>query len=157
MTRKLSRRATLAAATAALPRFAIAQADTRPAISVAVQKIANTGVLDLLREQSSNASERWAASILETPIARNQQGRLERVPGLATAWRRIDASTVELELRQGVKLHNGTNSPPRTSPSPSAPSACSVRICPRTFPPLPAGISPHSTACRPPGAIPCAS
>jgi len=105
--RPVSRRAALAGAAAALPRFAIAQADTRPAISVAVQKIANTGVLDLLREQSSNASERWGASIVETPIARNQQGKLERIPGLAQAWRRIDAATVELELRPGVRLHNG--------------------------------------------------
>ncbi len=102
---RISRRAALGAAL--LPRFAIAQSDTRPAISVAVQKIANSGVLDLLREQSSNASERWGASILETPIARNQQGRLEGIPGLATAWRRIDAATVELDLREGVRLHNG--------------------------------------------------
>jgi peptide/nickel transport system substrate-binding protein len=102
-----TRRAALAGLAAALPRFAIAQSDARPAISVAVQKIANTGVLDLLREQSSNASERWGASILETPIARNQQGRLERVPGLATAWRRVDATAVELDLRPGARLHDG--------------------------------------------------
>jgi peptide/nickel transport system substrate-binding protein len=102
---RISRRALIAAAT--LPRFAIAQADTRPTITVAVQKISNTGTLDPLREQSSNASERWVGSIMETLIARNQQGALERVPGLATAWRRIDDATVELKLRPGVKLHNG--------------------------------------------------
>ena len=102
---RISRRALLAAA--ALPRVAIAQSDTRPTITVAVQKISNTGTLDPLREQSSNASERWVGSILETLIARNQQGRLERVPGLATEWRRIDDATVELKLRPGVKLHNG--------------------------------------------------
>jgi peptide/nickel transport system substrate-binding protein len=101
---RLTRRALLGAA--ALPRIAIAQADTRPAITVAVQKISNTGTLDPLREQSSNASERWVGSIMETPIARNQQGKLERVPGLATEWRRIDDATVELKLRPGVKLHN---------------------------------------------------
>jgi peptide/nickel transport system substrate-binding protein len=101
---KLSRRVVLAAA---LPRIAIAQSDTRPVITIAVQKISNTGTLDPLREQSSNASERWLGSILETLIARNQQGKLERVPGLATDWRRIDDRTVELKLRQGVKLHNG--------------------------------------------------
>jgi peptide/nickel transport system substrate-binding protein len=96
-----------AGAAGALPRFAIAQADTRPAITVAVQKISNTGTLDPLREQSSNASERWVGSILETLIARNQQGHLERVPGLATAWRRIDEKTVELSLRPGVRMHDG--------------------------------------------------
>ncbi len=103
----LPRRAALAASAALLPRIAIAQADTRPAISVAVAKITNSGVLDVFREQSSNASERWTGSILETLIARNQQAGLERVPGLATAWRRIDPRTVELALRPNVKLHNG--------------------------------------------------
>jgi peptide/nickel transport system substrate-binding protein len=99
-----------AAAVATLPRFAIAQTaggDDRPSVTVAVQKIANTGTLEPLREQSSNVSERYVASIMETPIARNQQGHLERMPGLATAWRRIDDRTVELDLRPGVKLHNG--------------------------------------------------
>ena len=95
------------AASAALPRFAIAQAGNRPAITVAVQKIANTNTLDPLREQSSNASERYTALVLETPVGRNQQGRLERVPGLATAWRRVDASTVELDLRPNVRMHDG--------------------------------------------------
>ena len=104
---RLTRRVTLASAVAALPRFAIAQADNRPAITVAVQKIANSGVLDVFREQSSNASEHWTGSILETLIGRNQHGALERVPGLATGWKRIDARTVELALRPGVTLHNG--------------------------------------------------
>jgi peptide/nickel transport system substrate-binding protein len=103
----LRRRSLLAAAAASLPRVAIAQGDARPAITVAVQKIANTGTLDPLREQSSNASERWVGSIMETLIARNQQGHLERMPGLATSWRRIDDATVELTLREGVKLHSG--------------------------------------------------
>ncbi len=103
---KLSRRSVLAGAVA-LPRIAIAQSDTRPVITIAVQKISNTGTLDPLREQSSNASERWVGSIAETLIGRNQQGALERVPGLATAWRRIDERTVELSLRPGVKLHDG--------------------------------------------------
>ena len=102
----------LALLAAALPRVAIAQsvsrpADSRPAITVAVQKISNTGTLEPLREQSSNASERWMNAILETPIARNQQGKLERTQGLATSWRRIDPRTVELALRPGVTFHNG--------------------------------------------------
>ncbi len=105
---KITRRATLvAAASTTLPRFAIAQTDQRPSVTVAVQKISNTGVLEPLREQSSNVSERWMQSILETPIARNQQRALERVPGLATSWKRLSDTTVELALRPGVKLHNG--------------------------------------------------
>ncbi len=103
---KLGRRAVLAGAIA-LPRFAIAQGDGRPSVTVAVQKISNSGVLDVFREQSSNASEHWTGSLLETLIGRNQQGALERVPGLATSWKRVDARTVELALRPGVKLHNG--------------------------------------------------
>jgi len=56
-------------------RIAIAQADTRPAITVAVPKIANTGTLDPMREQSSNASEHWLGLLLENLIMRNQQAR----------------------------------------------------------------------------------
>lgn len=49
--------------TAALPRFAIGQADTRPTITIAVQKISNSNTLDCLREQSKeplNKSELFA-------------------------------------------------------------------------------------------------
>ncbi len=96
------------AAAAALPRVALAQADTRPALTIAVQKIANTGTLEPLREQSSNASEHYLAALLETPILRDQQHGLQRMPGLATAWRRIDERTVELTLRPGVRFHDGS-------------------------------------------------
>ena len=91
----------------ALPRIAFGQANGDRVIRVAVQKISNTLTLDPLREQSSNASERWMASILENLIGRNQHSGLERVPALATAWRRIDALTLELDLRQGVIMHDG--------------------------------------------------
>lgn len=101
-----TRRAILAAPLAALPRIAIGQPD-RPALTVAVQKIANTGTLDPLREQSSNASERWLGLVLETPIARDQQRQLQRVPGLAAEWRRVDDRTLEIELRPGVVMHDG--------------------------------------------------
>ena len=104
--KSLSRRVLLGSAVA-LPRVAIAQSDTRPVVTVAVAKISNSGTLDPLREQSSNASERWLGSIAETLIGRNQQGALERVAGLATGWRRIDERTVELALRPGVRLHDG--------------------------------------------------
>src|SRR3954471_19529653 len=102
----ISRRSVLAASASMLPRIAIGQPE-RPALTVAVAKIANTGTLDPLREQSSNAAERWTGLVLETPIGRDQQRGLERVPGLASAWRRVDERTVELELRPGVVMHDG--------------------------------------------------
>jgi peptide/nickel transport system substrate-binding protein len=89
-----------------LPRFAIAQADNRPSITIAVQKIANSNTLETLREQS-NVGTRTFYSSFETLIDTDWAGDLSLQPGLATAWRRIDDRTVELTLRQGVKFHNG--------------------------------------------------
>ena len=83
-----------------------AQADDRPVITIAVQQIVNANALDTLREQS-NVGERVFASLLETLIGRNHQGRGEMVPQLATEWRRIDDRSVELTLRRGVLFHNG--------------------------------------------------
>ncbi len=105
---RLTRRAALAgtAAATALPRFAIAQADNRPTITVAVQKISNTNTLSALREQS-NVGTRLAALTTERLIDLNYQSKLEPVPGLATEWKRISDTTVEFKLRQGVKFHNG--------------------------------------------------
>ena len=102
----ITRRAALALSAAVLPRIAIGQPE-RPALTVAVQKIANTGTLDPLREQSSNASERYLGLVMEQPILRNQQAGLERVPGLATEWRRVDERTVDLTIRPGVVMHDG--------------------------------------------------
>ncbi|WP_119420657.1 ABC transporter substrate-binding protein [Desertibaculum subflavum] len=89
-----------------LPRIAIAQADNRPTITVAVQKVANSNTLEVLREQS-NVGARIFYSIYEGLIDQDYQGNLEMKPGVATSWRRIDDKTVELKLRQGVKFHNG--------------------------------------------------
>lgn len=109
---RLTRRAALAGATAAtgaaaLPRFAIGQADNRPIITIAVQKISNTNTLSALREQS-NVGTRLAPLTTERLIDLNYQSKLEPVPGLATEWKRIDDSTVEFKLRPGVKMHDGT-------------------------------------------------
>ena len=94
----------------ALPRFAIAQnnplADQRPSITIAVQKISNTNTLDVLREQS-NVGERTFSMLWEGLIGRDLLGGLKPIPHLATAWRRISDRVVELDLRQGVKFHNG--------------------------------------------------
>ena len=104
----ITRRTALAGASSSLilPSFAIAQADNRPSITIAVQKISNSNVLDVLREQS-NVGERVFSPLWEGLIGRDLLGGLKTVPMLATAWRRIDDATVELDLRQGVKFHNG--------------------------------------------------
>lgn len=96
----------LAAASAALPRVAIGQADRRPSLTIAVQQISNSASLEPLREQS-NVGSRTFSFIFETLIMQNLMGQLEPVPGLAESWKRIDERTVELALRKGVKFHNG--------------------------------------------------
>jgi len=108
----ISRRALLGTATAGagaliLPRFAIGQSDTRPSITIAVQKVSNSNTLDVLREQSNVGERVFFSSLWEGLIGRDWLNGLKKVPLLATAWRRIDAQTVELDLRQGVKFHNG--------------------------------------------------
>ncbi len=107
----ITRRSTLragaaAAATLALPHVARAQG-ARPSVTVAVQKISNTNTLDVLREQSNVGERIFFSSMWEGLIGRNWRGNLERIPLLATDWRRVDEQTVELTLRQGVKFHNG--------------------------------------------------
>ncbi len=105
---KLSRRGALSLASAAtiLPRIAIGQTDTRPTITIAVQKVSITNALDLLREQS-NVGTRFSAMFSERLIGLDYQGQLEQRPSLATEWKRIDDKTVEFSLRKGVKFHNG--------------------------------------------------
>jgi peptide/nickel transport system substrate-binding protein len=96
----------LAAGGLALPRFAIGQADERPTINIAVQQVATSASLEVVRERS-NVGERVQQSIFETLIAPNLKSKLEPIPGLAESWKRIDSRTVELSLRKGVKFHNG--------------------------------------------------
>jgi len=48
-----------------------------------------------------------SAMYVERLIDLDFQGQLDQVPGLATAWRQIDERTIELDLRRGVKFHNG--------------------------------------------------
>jgi peptide/nickel transport system substrate-binding protein len=89
-----------------LPRFAIGQADDRPTINFAVQQVATSASLEVVRERS-NVGERVQMPIFENLIARNLKSKLEPIPGLAESWKRIDERTVELSLRKGVKFHNG--------------------------------------------------
>lgn len=105
----IDRRALLASGGASLvmPRFALAQADNRPSITIAVQKVSNSNTLDVLREQSNVGERVFFTSLWEPLISKDWLGNLSTRPGLATEWRRIDDQTVELKLRQGVKFHNG--------------------------------------------------
>lgn len=105
---RMSRRAILAGATAPflLPRVAIGQADNRPSITVAVQKISTSNTLEPMREQS-NVGQRVFYSFAETLTDNDWTRDLRRVPGLAESWKRIDARTLELTLREGVRFHNG--------------------------------------------------
>ncbi|EFH13479.1 ABC transporter substrate-binding protein [Pseudoroseomonas cervicalis] len=92
---------------AALPRFAIAQADNRPSITIAVQKVSNSNTLEVLREQSNVGERVLFSSLWEGLIGRDWLGGLKAVPELATSWRRLSDSAIEMTLRQGVKFHNG--------------------------------------------------
>src|SRR5215813_1501303 len=103
----ISRRSALAAAGAfVVPRVAIAQADQRPTITVAVQKIANSNTLDIARE-GSNVGTRHYNLYGEPLIDTDWTGDLATRPGLAESWRVIDERIVELTLRSGVRFHNG--------------------------------------------------
>jgi peptide/nickel transport system substrate-binding protein len=96
-----------APALATLPCPGLAQADQRPAITIAVQKVVNSNTLDVLREQSNVGERVFYSSLWEGLIGRDWLGQLGTVPGLATEWRRLSDSAVELTLRRGVTFHNG--------------------------------------------------
>ena len=106
---RLDRRSLLAggAGLLALPRIALAQADQRPSITIAVQKVSNSNTLEPLREQSNVGERVLLTSIWEGLLGRDYGSRLETVPVLAVENRRISDSVVEFKLRPGVKFHNG--------------------------------------------------
>jgi peptide/nickel transport system substrate-binding protein len=89
-----------------MPHFSIAQADTRPSITIAVQKVATSGTLEPMREQS-NVGQRTFSMLMETLIDVDWTGNQSLVPRLAESFRRIDEKTVEMKLRDGVRFHNG--------------------------------------------------
>ncbi|RYJ02977.1 MAG: ABC transporter substrate-binding protein [Acetobacteraceae bacterium] len=80
--------------------------DARPSITVAVQKIANSNTLDVARE-NSNVGTRHFACYTEPLVDTDWITTLQPRPGLALRWTRLDARRVEVELRPGVRFHNG--------------------------------------------------
>ncbi|MBW6399498.1 ABC transporter substrate-binding protein [Roseomonas sp. HJA6] len=105
---RINRRALLAApALAVLPRVALAQADQRPSITIAVQKVSNSNTLEPLREQSNVGERVFLTSMWEGLLGRDYSSQLETIPMLAVENRRISDSVVEFKLRPGVKFHNG--------------------------------------------------
>ena len=61
---------------------ALAQSDTRPSLTIAVQKISNSNTLETPREQS-NVGFRLSALYAESLIGTDWLGSLGQVPGLA--------------------------------------------------------------------------
>jgi peptide/nickel transport system substrate-binding protein len=96
----------LAIATPSLAAPALAQGDTRPALTVAVQKLSNSNTLETPREQS-NVGFRLSTLYAESLIGTDWLGDLSAKPELATAWRRVDDRTLEFALRPGVRMHDG--------------------------------------------------
>jgi peptide/nickel transport system substrate-binding protein len=86
-----------------------AQAADRPDIVVAVAD--NPPTLEPAKEMS-NVGTRITYSLFDTLIRRDflsgeGGGGAKLVPSLATSWERIDDTTLEVKLREGVTFHNG--------------------------------------------------
>jgi len=87
-----------------------ALADSRPDLVIAVNKLPRSleGA-----EKTGNVDVRVTYSIYDTLIRRDflnppKAGELPKLaPGLATSWKRVDDTTLELKLRKGVTFHNG--------------------------------------------------
>jgi peptide/nickel transport system substrate-binding protein len=88
---------------------ASAQPDTRPDVVVAVNELAR-GLEPV--EQLGTVDVRITYSVYDTLIRRDFSvpggGPASLRPSLATSWKRIDARTLELKLRAGVKWHDGS-------------------------------------------------
>ena len=92
-------------ATVALP--GLAMAEDRPTLIAAVQSDPIRGTLDPQIE-ISNAGARMIHNIFDTLIKLDHDNNMALMPGLATAWQRIDDRTVEFTLRDGVTFHDGS-------------------------------------------------
>jgi len=104
----MRRRSLLALPAAGLAAPALAQQgpDRRPSITVAVQKVANSNTLDIARE-NSNVGTRHFSCYTEPLVDTDWIRTLAPRPGLALSWTRLDERRVAVELRPGVRFHNG--------------------------------------------------
>lgn len=87
----------------------VAVAAERPNLVIAVNKLPR-GLEPAVR--TGNVDVRATYSIFDTLIRRDflasREGNASELkPGLATSWKRLSPTTLELELRKGVKFHNG--------------------------------------------------
>lgn len=101
--------AAIAAAAIALPAVTARAADDRPDLIIAVNTLPRG--LEPAADDG-NVDVRVTYSIFDTLIRRDflhpgSDGAAKFIPGLATSWKRISPTTLELELRKGVKFHNG--------------------------------------------------
>lgn len=71
---------------------------------IAVQK--NPDVIEPMRD-FSNVGMRVVYNLAETLIERDFKDGQKLIPGLATAWTRVDDRTIDFTLREGVTCHNG--------------------------------------------------
>jgi peptide/nickel transport system substrate-binding protein len=89
---------------------AMAQTDSRPSLTIAVNELARS--LDP-GENTGNVDVRIYYSIFDTLIRRDfahptADGGAKLVPGLAESWSWTAPTTLELKLRQGVTCHDGS-------------------------------------------------
>jgi len=101
--------AAVAAAFIAMTGTGPASADDRPDLVIAVNKLPR-GLEPATK--TGNVDVRVTYTLFDTLIRRdftrtNPDGSNPLIPHLATSWKRISPTTLELQLRKGVKFHNG--------------------------------------------------
>jgi peptide/nickel transport system substrate-binding protein len=84
-----------------------ALAADRPNITVAIQSMGTAGSLDT-SDNGGTAARKYQNMIYEQLIALDlSDPNLAAKPGLATEWKWLNETTLEMKLRKGVKFHNG--------------------------------------------------
>jgi peptide/nickel transport system substrate-binding protein len=91
-------------AVAALPRIARSQSAPGDRLVVATQGSPRT--LEPLRD-FSNVLFRVGYNVFEGLLRVDYKDGLTIAPSLATAWRRVSPTVLELTLREGVRFHDG--------------------------------------------------